>query len=292
MGRTVWIGVGLFALAQAALLAESALVHALGAEVAPSQLSFLRGLALLAIAALLAARTRGTARAMFRTARPGRHALHGAAVVAMLWPMHYGVAHLPLADSAALSYLRPVFLAVFAALFLAERVAPARWAAVLLGFAGCLAVLGPAFAEWHAAYGAAVLAAMLSAFALAVGGGLARADGVAPTLAGAGLALALGSLPFALDAPWHAEHAWALAGITACGAALTTLSLLAAQRAPLSLLAPLDYARLPFAMLAGFAVFAQVPGPATFAGAALILAAGAATWAAAPRRAGGAAKAA
>jgi len=280
MDRAAWTDVGLFALAQCALAAETVLVHALGAGAEPARLSLLRGLGLLAVAAGLAA-SRGDLRGLFRTARPRRQVLHAAAVLAMLWPLFYGLSHLPIADATALSYLRPVFVAAIATLFLAERVAPARWAALLLGFAGCLAVLGPAFAAWHAAYSASVLAAFLAAVTLTLGGRLAREEGVAPTLAWTGLLLALASLPLAAASaePWPEEGAgWAaLAGVGLSGALFMALALLAARRAPLVVLAPLDYARLPIVALLGLAVFAQVPSTATLAGSALILAAGAAT---------------
>jgi drug/metabolite transporter (DMT)-like permease len=58
-----------------------------------------------------------------------------------LW--YLGVALIPLATTAALSFTGPLFVTLGAALFLGEKVRPRRWAAVVVGFAGVLVILRP-----------------------------------------------------------------------------------------------------------------------------------------------------
>ncbi len=51
--------------------------------------------------------------------------------------------HLPLANATAINMLSPLLIAVLAALFLRERLGPARWIAIGIGFVGVLLVIQP-----------------------------------------------------------------------------------------------------------------------------------------------------
>jgi drug/metabolite transporter (DMT)-like permease len=56
-----------------------------------------------------------------------------------------GIAHLGVARGTIISYSSPIFVTIFGLLILKERVAPAKWAAVLLGFVGIVLItLDPA----------------------------------------------------------------------------------------------------------------------------------------------------
>ena len=52
----------------------------------------------------------------------------------------FALSLLPLADQTALNYTQPLFVILLAIPFLGERPGPARWAAVLIGFAGVLVI--------------------------------------------------------------------------------------------------------------------------------------------------------
>lgn len=61
-----------------------------------------------------------------------------------LW--YSGVALIPLATTAALSFTGPIFVTLGAAIFLGEKVRWQRWAGVLVGFLGVLVVIRPGVA--------------------------------------------------------------------------------------------------------------------------------------------------
>lgn len=62
-----------------------------------------------------------------------------------LW--YTAVGRITLATTAALSFTGPLFVTLGAALFLRERVNPARWLGVLAGFIGVLVILRPGLTE-------------------------------------------------------------------------------------------------------------------------------------------------
>lgn len=64
----------------------------------------------------------------------------------------YAIAHLPLATAVTLNYTSPLFLALFTAFWLKERVAPRLFAAIGVGFIGVALLLRPTLAaeQWLA----------------------------------------------------------------------------------------------------------------------------------------------
>ena len=65
-------------------------------------------------------------------------------LLTMLWVAYYAaLTHLALGMAAATYYTLPIFITLFAALFLGDKIRPLGWNAVLLGFAGVLLILKP-----------------------------------------------------------------------------------------------------------------------------------------------------
>ena len=74
--------------------------------------------------------------------------LRAVLVVATALCFFHGLSVLPLAEALALSFLSPVFIALFAALLLRERVRPPVWAGLVVGFLGVgIVVAGQVGAE-------------------------------------------------------------------------------------------------------------------------------------------------
>ncbi len=260
----------LFIAAQLCLVAEITAVHRLGPDFGLAQLTFLRALGMLAIILVSA---RGEGLRVLRSTRPGLQAVRAGLTVISLWAIFHSIAHLPLADASALSYLRPAFITLMAALLLRETVAARRWVATALGFLGALLVIGPAFAAWHPAYLVAVGGAALNGAAIVASKQLTAQDRPVTILAWLTLVSFLFS-PTALAEPWPWAEWPALLAVATSGALALWLGLLAMRAADISLLAPFDYVRLPVLILVGVLVFAEMPSGATLAGSALILAAG------------------
>ncbi len=188
---------------------------------------------------------------------------------------------LPFAEALALSYLAPLILALLAALLLGERLRATVMVAVLLGLGGVGVIAWDSLSQ-ETAFGSdlvGIAAAIGSAFTYALNNVLLRRQAqrdaatsivliqhVVPTLI---------ALPFAL-ADWHQPSGllWpvfmllAVLGVT--GHFLLTWAF---ARAPAGVLAVVDYLALPYAALLGFAFFGEVPAPAVWGGAGLIVAA-------------------
>jgi len=202
---------------------------------------------------------------------------------------------LPLAVVVALFFTAPLFITVFAALFLGEQVGWRAATAVVIGFSGVLVMSAPGFDVFEPA----VLLPLASACTYAIAQILARKLGVsepasvmtfyqngvyllgaaliAALLHGVGLASAAHpSLDF-LVRPWVVPTFTDLALMGACGviaAIASTLLTHAYRMAEANLITVFEYTGLIWAPLWGFFLFAEVPGPRVLAGALLIIGAG------------------
>ena len=75
---------------------------------------------------------------VFRTRRPGAHALRGVCIVFANTFLFLGLAALPIADAVAVFFVSPLVITVFSVIFLREKVGARRWSAVAVGFAGVI----------------------------------------------------------------------------------------------------------------------------------------------------------
>ncbi len=194
----------------------------------------------------------------------------------VLW--FYALALIPLGQAVALHFTMPLFIVVLAALFLGERVNAARWAATAAGFAGVVIVLRPGFVELGLPALAVLGSAALYGVAVTTIKVLTRTESAAViTFYSHLVMLVLAAVPTIVW--WGApklEDAPYLLLLAVCG----TLAPFAVTRAlrvmDASVVAPLDFLRLPFTAIAGFVLFAEIPDRWTVAGALVII--GATGW--------------
>ncbi len=65
-------------------------------------------------------------------------------ILVMMWVFYYiALPHIPLSTAAAVYYVLPIFITLFAALFAGDQVGSKSWIAVFIGFVGVLLVLKP-----------------------------------------------------------------------------------------------------------------------------------------------------
>lgn len=192
----------------------------------------------------------------------------------------YALSVLPLADVVALSFLAPIFMALFAAFFLGERLDGRVLVALAFGFAGMLVIVFggigiEAGARNLLGVAGALAAAVTYALAMVLLRARARRDGIVtivafqhvfPALVLAGPAAFVWTPPVGLDI-------WLFALVGTLGVVGHLMLARAFRAAEAARLAPLDYTSLVFASVLGFLMFAEVPGLATIAGAGLIVAA-------------------
>ncbi|MEM7073733.1 MAG: DMT family transporter [Pseudomonadota bacterium] len=195
------------------------------------------------------------------------------AVVAITWAS----ARMPLADATALGMSYGMLSVCLGIALLHERVRPAHWGAVALTGLGAAVVLRGQGAFSGAGPGWPAVVALASAVLMAVEGVLIRVMSQQETaltlmlyVSGFGTVLMLG------PALWE----WQTLPVTgyALCLALGPVSILAQyctirgyRIAPLSVVGPVDYAWLLFAIALGAAVFGERPGPAVLAGGGLIV---------------------
>lgn len=234
--------------------------------------------------------------------------LRGALLVAMYVAFYAALTVLQLSVVAAAYYTGPLFITLFAGLFLGEKVGMRVIGALLLGFAGVLTILRPGTDDFAIAMLIPIASAVFYAFAMVLTRGRCRnetplslsvalniafvACGVAMTavLAVADLPPRLvASSPFLLG-PWvpMGVKTWGILGALAVMNVAIHLALARAYQigAPPTV-ASFDYSYLVFAVLWGFVLLAEVPTAATLAGMAMIAAAGLIVILARQRRAGG-----
>ena len=182
---------------------------------------------------------------------------------------------MPMAEANALSFTRPLWVVLLAALFLREMIGPSQIVAVALGFVGVVIIMRPWGAEL--AIGWPHLAALGSALCLAgtITGvkSLTRNLSASSILVWSSIIGEILALPFAL-ADWR----WPSAGdmiplflIGLLSAANQLLFIKGMAVGEAAILAPIDYSRLVLSVIAGLLVFGEWPDTFTWLGAGVIV---------------------
>ena len=219
----------------------------------------------------------GPGLATLRTGRIGAHIRRSAAGLSGMALNFATVALLPLAETQTIWFTIPLFSTMLGAVWLNEPVGRHRWAAVVLGFVGVLIVFQPQSGHIPALGAAIGLAAalMVSITAILVRQ-IGRTEPSLTTVFWFGLSSAA-----ALAAPmiWFARHhdvtTWMLLVATGLCGALGQIALTFSLRfAPVSVVAPVDYASLIWATAFGALLFGAWPTPWTWVGAPIVIASG------------------
>jgi drug/metabolite transporter (DMT)-like permease len=189
-----------------------------------------------------------------------------------------GITLTPLSNASAILQASPLFVTLGAALVFGEKVGWRRWAAIAAGFLGVLIVLRPGLEGFTPAslftligtlgfaardLGTRAAPKSLSNLQLAVYGFAV----LIPT----GLVMSLFTGPLA--APDGRSAAFLAAAIV-CGIAGYYSITSAMRLGEVAVVTPFRYTRLLFALILGFAIFAERPDAATLIGGAIIVASG------------------
>ena len=209
-----------------------------------------------------------------QTRRLGLHLGRAALMVIHGGTLLVAILMIPLAEATALIFMAPLFATMLAALLLRERVGARRWLALVVGFAGVLAILRPGVAAFDPAAGLVLVSALAGAGVVVAGKVLLRSDGAELTV----FYLTLFSVPFALLAAalrWQWPTLEQIPWLLALGLVANTYiygMTRALKIAETSLVMPFDFLRMPAAALAGYLFFAEMLDPWAWLGAAIIFA--------------------
>ena len=213
--------------------------------------------------------------AQVKTTKPGLHLARNVFHFTgqNLW--FYGVAVIPLAQLVALEFTNPIWVAMLAPLMLGEMMTRARVIGAVLGFIGVLVVARPGVVPLEAGHFAALGAAFAFAFNTIFTKKLMRTETalcvlfwMTATQAVMGFALAApgGMTMFSLSmTPWIV-----IVGLTGLSAHFCMTSAL--RYAPASVVAPMDFLRLPVVAILGMLIYGEPLEIAVFTGGAIILA--------------------
>lgn len=218
---------------------------------------------------------RRSPRNAMRTTRWRLQTARAACLVGSLSCLFVALTHLPLAETTTISFTAPLFAVALAGPMLGERVGWRRWAAVSAGMAGALLVARPGGELFQPAailpFIGAAFFAMFNIVTRLVG-----KDPMETTLFytfGAGTVLSAFAVPFVWTPPTMVElWVFALAGVL--GAVAHVSIVRALEHADVSVVAPLNYARLVWAIGLGAAWFSQWPDALALVGAGIIVASG------------------
>ncbi len=199
----------------------------------------------------------------------GRGFAHSLAIIAWF----YAMARIPMAEVTAMNYLYPVYVTLGAALFLGERLAWRRLAAIAVALLGALVILRPgmrALDPGHLAMLAAALAFGASYLIAKHLSGRHTADVVVALLS---LIVPLWLLPFALavwvpPSPLDLVHLFIVAAFATAGHYSMTLAF---RAAPVSVTQPAVFLQLVWSVLVGLALFGEPIDPFVVLGGAMII---------------------
>ena len=185
--------------------------------------------------------------------------------------------HLPLANATAINMATPLFITLLVVITFGERVRPARWLAIAIGFSGVLLVVQPSGAAFNAYALLCLCGTVLNACRDLVTRTLDRSiPSIVVTLSTA-LAVTLLAGAWSLVQDWQ-PASWQQLGLLATasvflsgGYYLLTISMRSGE---MSLIAPFRYAGLLFAVVLGYLVWGDVPNALAWGGIALLVGAG------------------
>ena len=266
------LAVGLM-IAQAILFAvETAMVHHLGPRSSAMQLALLRGGGGLMLVGLLA---RKIGWSVLKTNQLPLQLLRGLVSVLYLWVLMYSFARLPFADATAIAYTQAVYIAVFSALILNERVTPLRWMATAIGTVGALLIVKPAFLDHNIVYLVALLGTSFNGLAFVLNKYLQRPDGdpELTTMFYVNAVAVICNLPVLATtaAPGAAVWPW-LSGVLIFGPVGMYAGIVALRYASASSLGPYTFLRLVIAVIGGIVLFRETPDILSWLGVTAILA--------------------
>ena len=205
------------------------------------------------------------------------HLARAAMFVVMTAMNFWALQYLQLTVTSSIFFSSPLMIALLSAQILGEKLDLGRLAAILTGFAGVLVIVHPWSADFHPAMLLAVMNAVLYAVFMMMTRHLAAYDPpeTIQFLPAIGATLIL--TPFAI-ATWEAPDTW-LEWALACtlgvlGGVGHYLLALAHRYAPSSVIAPFVYQQVIYMALFGYLVFGDVPAPAVWIGAAIVIGSG------------------
>lgn len=221
-----------------------------------------------------------------QTTHPYSHVLRGLVGVASMGLQFFALTHLPLPEAVTLNYAQPLFVIVFSAVFLGERVRAYRWGAVLFGLIGVVIISWPSLSLFTSGQGftnaqaagvsAALTATAVSAVAMLLVRRLVKTEKSATIVLWFSLTSTVAgllTLPFGwVTLSWTQFTLLIVAGL--CGGIAQILMTEGYRHAEVSTVAPFEYTSMIWAIAAGYFLFGEIASVYMIVGGLIVVAAG------------------
>jgi drug/metabolite transporter (DMT)-like permease len=199
---------------------------------------------------------------VLRTSRLPLHMLRGLFNGASLLLWFTALSMVPLGDATALSLMGPLFVAMGAMFILGESVHGPRWVALVIGFAGALVIVRPGFQEINLGMILVLVSMLFVTCSKLIAKSLSRTDSPSTIVAYLSLTMMVPSgvaLFFVWQTPTLTQLLFmvAIGFMGSCGHMLLTT---AYKIADISAVEPVVFARLVWAAIVGWFMFAEFPG--------------------------------
>jgi len=210
----------------------------------------------------------------YMTKRPGLHFLRCISGLIALVAIFIALRKLPLATVVSISFAAPIFTTIFSIFLLNEKVGIFRWLAVIVGFVGIIIITEPGISQLNIYYIFPIIFCLgLSYVAIT----LRQLSTTEPVwLISLFFSIAITLLSF-LTLPWgwimpSFNHFIILALIGIFGGASNLWLSQSYKYSEVSLVTPLKYLTLVFAIIFGYFIWGEIPTFKTLIGALLVIA--------------------
>ena len=209
----------------------------------------------------------------YYTKRAGLHFLRCIFGLIALLAIFIALRNLPLATVVSISFAAPIFTTIFSIFFLSEKVGLFRWLAVLVGFIGIIIITEPGFSSLNIYYVYPIIFCLgLSYVAIAIRQ-LSTTEPVWLISLNFSAAITLVSI-FTIPFGWIMPNIKDLVLLSFIGIFGGVANLWLSQSykfAEVSLVTPLKYLALVFAIIFGYLIWDEIPTIKTLTGAALVI---------------------
>ena len=209
----------------------------------------------------------------YYTKRAGLHFLRCMFGLIALLAIFIALRNLPLATVVSISFAAPIFTTIFSIFFLSEKVGFFRWLAVFVGFIGIIIITEPGFSSLNIYYVYPIIFCLgLSYVAIAIRQ-LSTTEPVWLISLNFSAAITLASI-FTIPFGWVMPNIKDLILLSFIGVFGGVANLWLSQSykfSEVSLVTPLKYLALVFAIIFGFFIWGEVPTFKTLAGALLVI---------------------
>ena len=209
----------------------------------------------------------------YQTKRPGLHSLRCIAGLIAIVAIFIALRKLPLATVVSISFAAPIFTTIFSIFLLSEKVGIYRWLAVLVGFIGILIITEPGISELNIYYIFPIIFCLGLSYVAITLRQLSSTEPVWLISLFFSIAITLLSfltIPFGWVMP-SLNHFVILSFIGIFGGVSNLWLSQSYKYSEVSLVTPLKYLTLVFAIIFGYFIWGEIPTFKTLVGAFLVI---------------------